>query len=88
MFEYDVMFEPRVDTKNIRFKCLNQHRDIIGPTKLFDGAMLILPFQLPDSKTILQSENPNDGSPVTVTASCSASTSLTASSAPRLSAIT
>ena len=88
VFEYEVMFEPRVDAKNIRFKCLNQHRDIIGPTKLFDGAMLILPFQLPDSKTILQSENPNDGSPVTVTASCSASTSLTASSAPRLSAIT
>jgi len=67
VFEYEVRFSPPVDSKNERFKCLNQHRNIIGPTKTFDGVVLFIPFQLPDHKTQLQSEHPNDGSPVTVT---------------------
>ena len=47
VFEYEVRFDPPVDSRNERFKCLNQHRDVIGPTKTFDGVVLFLPFQLP-----------------------------------------
>ena len=39
--------EPPVDERNMRFKCINQYRDIIGPAKTFNGVTLCLPFQLP-----------------------------------------
>lgn len=45
IYEYEVRFEPSVDSKAIRFQLLNQHRDIIGAAKTFDGVTLYLPYQ-------------------------------------------
>ena len=44
--------EPPVDERNMRFKCINQYRDIIGPAKTFNGVTLCLPFQLPGILTL------------------------------------
>jgi aubergine-like protein len=41
-----------VDSKNIRFKLLNEHRDVIGNVKAFDGNILYLPIRLPNQVII------------------------------------
>lgn len=46
VFEYDVQFEPEVDSKDFRFKLMGEMRDTIGPNKTFDGVTLYLPFKL------------------------------------------
>lgn len=45
IYEYEVRFDPFVDSKEIRFQLLNQHRDVLGPAKTFDGVTLYLPYQ-------------------------------------------
>lgn len=42
----------------MRFGMLNEHREIIGKTKAFDGATLFLPHRLPDqvSKIIFKED--------------------------------
>lgn len=67
VFQYDVLFNPNVDSRDFRFKYLNQHRDTLGNTKLFDGQELCLPFQLPNLITQLQCSNIADGSPIEMT---------------------
>ena len=47
VFEYEVRFEPQMDSKDFRFKLLNQHQSTLGPAKTFDGVTLYLPFTLP-----------------------------------------
>lgn len=66
VFEYEVRFDPPVHAAPVRYKLLNQHREFIGTTKTFDGVTLYLPIKLPDKVTKLKSENPNDGSSITV----------------------
>jgi aubergine-like protein len=46
VFEYEVRFDPRVDSRDLRFRLLNQHRETIGATKVFDGVKLYLPIQI------------------------------------------
>lgn len=46
MFEYEVRFKPDVHAKSLRYKLLNQHKDVIGNTKTFDGVTLYLPIKL------------------------------------------
>ena len=46
-------FEPNVDSKNIRFQLLNQHRDKIGAAKTFDGVTLYLPHQFENNVRVL-----------------------------------
>jgi aubergine-like protein len=48
VYEYEVRFEPQMDSKGMRNKLLNERRDIFGETKTFDGSTLYLPFQLKD----------------------------------------
>ncbi|CAH1795347.1 unnamed protein product [Owenia fusiformis] len=64
MYQYHVSFEPNVDSRNIRFKLLNQHRDIM-PYKVFDGAMLFLPYNLGKEK-LLTAERHTDGAKITI----------------------
>lgn len=45
IFEYEVRFEPVIDSKDIRFQLLNQHREVLGSAKTFDGVTLYLPYQ-------------------------------------------
>lgn len=48
IFEYEVCFQPHMDSRDFRFKLLNQHRGILGAAKTFDGTTLYLPSQLPN----------------------------------------
>jgi len=48
VFEYEVRFEPQVDSKGMRNKLLNECRDRLGETRTFDGTILYLPIQLQD----------------------------------------
>ncbi|XP_076360662.1 piwi-like protein 1 [Tachypleus tridentatus] len=68
VFEYHVSFNPSVDSKNIRFRLLNQAdiEEVIGKTKTFDGAKLYLPHKLQDPMTALSTKLPTDGSAVTL----------------------
>lgn len=66
LYEYEVRFNPEVDSKVARSKYINQHREVIGNAKTFDGVKLFLPKKLPNVETILQSENEVDGHTVTI----------------------
>lgn len=66
VFEYEVRFNPQIHSSQLRYQLLNQHREIIGPTRTFDGAILFLPFKLPDPITKLASQNPNDETKVEI----------------------
>lgn len=60
IFEYEVRFNPPVDSNKIRFKLLHQHSEVLGPTKTFDGVVLYLPHKLPEDQIILKSLRPGD----------------------------
>ncbi|KAG7312304.1 Protein argonaute-3 [Plutella xylostella] len=66
VFEYEVKYEPEQDYKNLRFKLLNEHRELFKE-KTFDGTTLYLPHGLPAPVTELVSTNPFDNSKVKVT---------------------
>lgn len=66
VFEYDVKYEPSIHAMNLRHRLLNKHKNIIGPTKTFDGNILYLPIRLPNENTILTSKNENDDTDVTI----------------------
>lgn len=67
LYQYDVQFEPSVDYKGARFALLNQFKEVIGETRLFDGGILYLPIMLPQKVTHFSSVLPSDGSKVTIT---------------------
>jgi aubergine-like protein len=47
VYEYEVRFEPELDSRGLRNKLLNEHRKELGEAKTFDGVTLYLPIQLP-----------------------------------------
>lgn len=49
IYEYEVRFEPQVESLRFRYEYLNQHRDVIGEVRTFDGVVLYLPKLLKDS---------------------------------------
>lgn len=67
MYEYDVKFNPNIDSHNFRFKILRDHASTLGNVKIFDGIKLSLPMQLPNKQTVLTSKHPNDDSEVKTT---------------------
>jgi hypothetical protein len=46
IYQYAVHFQPQIDSRNMRFRLLNEQRATIGPVKAFDGNILFLPKQL------------------------------------------
>jgi aubergine-like protein len=46
VYEYEVRFEPELDSKGMKNKLLSEHRMELGETKTFDGVTLYLPVQL------------------------------------------
>lgn len=66
-FQYSVSFNPPIESKNMRFGMLNEHRDIIGKTKAFDGSTLFLPNRLPEPQMKLQSKRITDGATIELT---------------------
>ena len=67
VYQYRVNFSPELDSKNMRFMMLNQHREVIGGTKAFDGATLYLPKELPQGVTKLKSVRLTDNVEIAVT---------------------
>lgn len=63
-FQYNVSFNPPVESRNMRFGMLKEHQNLIGKTKAFDGATLFLPHRLPRPQTILESKRITDGATV------------------------
>lgn len=45
-YEYEVSFDPLVESKSMRSILLKQHEEAIGYAKIFDGVTLHLPFDL------------------------------------------
>ena len=43
IFQYEVVFQPPIDSRDERFVLIRQCSDILGNTKLFDGHKLYLP---------------------------------------------
>lgn len=68
IYEYHVSFRPQVDSKNMKFKLMNDQkvRDVIGMVKTFDGAKLYLPLRLDNSPVNINVHMPTDQSVVTV----------------------
>jgi len=68
MFEYELKFDPPVDSRDERFKLVNQLKEVFGPTKTFDGVCLYLPHMLKDDPTFLKANHPVDNTEISVTA--------------------
>ncbi|KAM7306062.1 piwi-like protein 1 [Ixodes scapularis] len=68
VFEYHVNFVPVIDSKKARFQLVRSDPVVerIGCIRVFDGAKLYLPHQLPDKVTSVVAPLPTDGTPVTV----------------------
>nr|XP_034178827.1 piwi-like protein 1 [Osmia lignaria] len=67
LFNYEVKFNPDIDSRPLRRKLLNQHLQALGRTKVFDGVTLYLPQKLKQDTTIFESIHPVDGSKVMLT---------------------
>nr|XP_002130577.2 piwi-like protein 2 [Ciona intestinalis] len=66
VYQYHVSFEPVVDSRNMRFMLLNQHREVIGNTKAFDGTILYLPMKLELNELRLKSKRVTDEADIVV----------------------
>lgn len=68
IYEYHVSFKPQVDSRNMKFKLVNDQkvRDHIGMVKTFDGAKMYLPLKLSSSPLNVTVLMPTDQSAVTV----------------------
>jgi len=66
IFEYEVKYEPLIDSQHHRFKIINQQRDILGETKVFDGVKLFLPEMLDPGLKNLTSTHPETGNSVKI----------------------
>lgn len=66
VFEYEVKFEPDVDSRSARGKLLGSVITKYAKSKTFDGHILYLPLQCFD-REIFSLEHPFDKSPVTMT---------------------
>lgn len=39
-------YRPEVESKNMRFKMITEHKNVIGQSRAFDGAILYLPIKI------------------------------------------
>ncbi|XP_076226679.1 argonaute 3 isoform X2 [Nomia melanderi] len=67
LFNYEVKFNPDIDSRPLRRKLLNQHLQALGRTRVFDGVMLYLPQKLQQDITIFKSTHPLDGTSIILT---------------------
>ncbi|XP_076285684.1 argonaute 3 [Lasioglossum baleicum] len=66
LYNYEVKYNPDIDSRPLRRKLLNQHAEAFGQTRVFDGVTLCLPHKLSQNITTLQSTHPMDESTVTL----------------------
>ena len=67
MYEYEVKFQPTVDSRDQRFKLVRAQSEFLGPVRNFDGVCLSLPYLLKELPTVLQGELPETNTPVQLT---------------------
>ena len=67
IFEYEVIFQPTIDSRDVRYIIIRQSSDKLGTTKCFDGNKLYVPRRLPDTVTSFGSSQEVEGAPVHVT---------------------
>lgn len=67
VYEYEVRFKPEVDNMKFRPKYLNQHKEVLGDARTFDGTLLYMPKLLPDTITKLISKSAVDETEVELT---------------------
>jgi len=67
VFEYEVRFSPQIDNRDQRFKLVNQHREVLGGVKVFDGTKLFLPNMLDGKSKTVQSTHSETGESIDVT---------------------
>lgn len=46
LYQYDVKFNPPIDSRKMRMALLMTHENLLGRTKAFDGMILYLPHRL------------------------------------------
>ncbi|KAI8521140.1 Piwi-like protein 2 [Branchiostoma belcheri] len=61
LYQYAVSYSPQIDSRNMRYGMLYDHKDVIGDVKAFDGAILFLPKKLPQPLTVVESTRKTDG---------------------------
>ena len=66
MYQYHVDFRPNIDSRGLRIGMMNEHLDVIGNTKAFDGSILFLPIKLPQQETVLTSVRRTDNVPISI----------------------
>eukprot|EP00795_Rhopilema_esculentum_P012740 gene12740-3467_t len=66
-YQYAVSYSPDIESKSIRYQLLNEHRDVIGKTRAFDGAVLFLPKKLDEDTKMLTSTRKTDGAEIRLT---------------------
>lgn len=64
IYEYEIKFEPPVDSIRFRHSLVSGHKDVLGEYRVFDGSILYIPFQLTNERTTLRSTNQADGSEI------------------------
>ncbi|KAK6165172.1 hypothetical protein SNE40_023615 [Patella caerulea] len=67
VYQYHVSYNPQVDSKFVRIRMVYEHKEVLGETKAFDGALLFLPKKLPQETTILHSKRRSDGADIILT---------------------
>jgi hypothetical protein len=67
IFEYEVMFDPVIDSRDERYRAVNQQREKLGQTKSFDGNKLYLPRKLESHVTVVTSIHSRTGDYIKVT---------------------
>ena len=50
---HTITHSPAVESKNMRFQLLNEQRELIGPTRAFDGSILFLPRKITEKVLLL-----------------------------------
>ncbi len=45
-YQYRVDFSPTIDSKVMRRRFVNEHHELLGPVRSFDGQILYLPLKL------------------------------------------
>uniref|UniRef100_A0A182NPY6 Uncharacterized protein n=1 Tax=Anopheles dirus TaxID=7168 RepID=A0A182NPY6_9DIPT len=67
IFLYTIDFQPNVDSKQARQRCLDGHQDIFGKVYTFDGRILLLPKALPLERTTIATKHPQEDTQVVMT---------------------
>uniref|UniRef100_UPI002DDDBD8F Piwi n=1 Tax=Ephydatia fluviatilis TaxID=31330 RepID=UPI002DDDBD8F len=69
VFKYAVGFNPPVEDIRSRSQLLNEHKELIGLTRVFDGSTLYVPKRICEQRLDLMSTRQTDGASIKVTIS-------------------